>query len=111
MVLLKGDRTAADIRDMERTGQVDLAVDSSIRARAMASLYIAGGAIGSVSLVLPHAAKANEAALWSNTALAFVGGALLLAIGPRLPGWAFHVGLAVGAVLVTRAVLVSGENT
>ena len=89
---------------------VDPARDSFIRARAMASLYIAGGTIGAVSMVLPHAAGAHEAALWSNIALAFLGGVLILAIGSRLPGWMFHVGLAVGAVLVTRAVLVSGEN-
>jgi diguanylate cyclase (GGDEF)-like protein len=93
----------------EPGGPVDLAIDAGIRARAMASLYLAGAAIGAVSLVLPHAAKANEAALWSNTALAFVAGALLMAMGSRLPGWAFHVGLAAGSVLVMRAVLVSGD--
>src|SRR5690348_9367697 len=88
---------------------VDVSLDSSIRARAMALLFLAGGTIGALSLVLPHAAKANEAALWSNIALAWVAGAALLAIGARLPSWAFHLSLAVGAVLVTRAILVSGE--
>src|SRR3954447_1129455 len=90
---------------------VDVSVDSSIRARAMALLFLAGGTIGAISMVLPHSAEANEAALWSNIALACIAGAALVAVGDRLPGWAFHVGLAVGAVLVTRAVLISGENT
>ena len=110
MVLLKGDWQVTDIRDMGSADAVDISVDGSVRARAMAFLYIAGGAIGAVSMVLPHAAGADEAQLWSNIALAFVGGALLLTIGPRLPGWTFHLGLAIGALLVTRAVLVSGDN-
>src|SRR4051794_28284025 len=111
MVDLKGGTGVTDIRGMRDSGPVDISLDSSIRARAMASLYIAGGVIGAVSLVLPHASGANEGALWSNTALALVGGVLLLVVGPRLPGWAFHAFLATGAVLITRAVLTSGENT
>src|SRR4051794_1262996 len=89
---------------------VDAPGDSFIRARAMALLFLAGGVIGAISLLLPHAANANEGALWSNTALACLAGVLLLVFGPRLPGWAFHAALALGAVLVTRAVLVSGET-
>ncbi|MFL5894160.1 MAG: GGDEF domain-containing protein [Thermoleophilaceae bacterium] len=86
-----------------------IAVDSGVRARAMGTLYVAGATIGAVSLLLPHAAKADELALWSNVALAYLGGLLLFTIGPRLPQWAFHVGLATGSVLVTRAVLDSGD--
>jgi diguanylate cyclase (GGDEF)-like protein len=89
--------------------QVDISVDSSIRARAMALLFLAGGTIGAVSMVLPHSATANDAALWSNIALAYLAGVLLVALGRRLPAWAFHVFLAVGGVLVLRATLVSGE--
>jgi diguanylate cyclase (GGDEF)-like protein len=88
---------------------VDISLDSTIRARAMALLFLAGATIGAVSLVLPHSSDANDSALWSNVALAYLGGGLLVAIGPRLPGWGFHVGLAVGGALVTRAALVSGE--
>jgi diguanylate cyclase (GGDEF)-like protein len=96
--------------DDMRPEPFDVARDSLVRARAMASLYIAGGAIGAVSLVLPHLPEANESALWSNVALAFVGGALLLSFGEHLPGWVFHLGLAIGAVLVMRACLLSGDN-
>src|SRR3954452_16546801 len=109
---LKGACTSADMDGMA-IGQgpepIDVSVDSSIRARAMALLFLAGGTIGAVSMVLPHSAKANDAALWSNIALAYLAGGLLIWVGPRLPGWLFHVGLALGAVLVTRATLVSGE--
>ena len=75
----------------------------------MALLFLAGATIGALSMVLPHSATANEPALWSNIALAYLGGALLVVIGARLPGWAFHAGLAIGAGLVTRAVLISGD--
>jgi diguanylate cyclase (GGDEF)-like protein len=90
-------------------GQIDISVDSSIRARAMASLFLAGGTIGALSMVLPHSADANDAALWSNIAVAYLSGGLLIWVGPRLPWWTFHIGLALGAVLVTRAILISGE--
>src|SRR3954463_9884716 len=86
-----------------------ISVDSRTRARAMATLYFAGATIGAVSLVLPHSAKADELALWSNVALAYLGGALLFTLGAPLPRWAFHVGLATGSVLVTRAVLASHD--
>jgi diguanylate cyclase (GGDEF)-like protein len=86
-----------------------LAADSSIRARALGSLYIAGAAIGVISLVLPHNAQSDDVALWSNAALAAVAGVLLLTIGTRLPGWAFHAGVVVGAVLIMRAVLASHD--
>ena len=86
-------------------------LDSTIRSRALASLFIAGASIGIISMVLPHAAGANESGLWSNIALAYVGGIVLLVVGPRLPAWTFHFFLAAGCGLVTRAVLISGDNT
>jgi diguanylate cyclase (GGDEF)-like protein len=88
---------------------VDISLDSSVRARAMATLFLAGATIGALSLVLPHAEGANDAALWSNVALAYLGGLLLVVIGGRLPSWSFHLGLLVGGLLVMRAMLESGE--
>src|SRR3954465_154309 len=97
---LKGACTSADMDGMA-IGQgpepVDISVDSSVRARAMALLFLAGGTIGAVSMVLPHPADANEAALWSNIAFAYLAGVMLVAFGARLPGWAFHLALAMGA--------------
>ena len=83
--------------------------DARIRARAMGSLYLAGACIGALSLLLPHSAAANDTALWSNVALAVAGGVAVLALSWRIPGWGFHAALAVGAVLITRAVLVSHD--
>lgn len=104
----------ADIPAMGRgipvAAPVDASVDSWVRARAMGSLYLASAVIGALSLILPHPAKADDAALWSNVALGLLGGALLMTIGGRLPRWAFQVGLALGSVLVTRVVLDSGDT-
>jgi diguanylate cyclase (GGDEF)-like protein len=111
---LKRDGGVADIPCMGSGFPVvrplDASLDARIRARAMASLYLAGGLIGAVSLVLPHPAKADDVTLWTNVALALLGGAVLMAIGSRLPRWAFHVGMVLGSILVTRAVLGSGDT-
>jgi len=53
---------------------IEISVDSSIKARAMALLFLAGGTIGAISMVLPHWARANEPALWSNVAVAYLAG-------------------------------------
>jgi diguanylate cyclase (GGDEF)-like protein len=87
-----------------------LGADPELRARWLAFLYLAGAGIGAISLILPHSSKADDVALWSNTGLAFVGGVVLLAVGRRLPSWAFHVGVAVGSLLILRAVLASNDS-
>ena len=109
--MLKGDAAASDTGGMGRArdGRVDLAPDSWIRGRALGSLFAAGAVIGAVSVLLPHSPDADTAALWLNIALAAGAGLLLVALGPRLPVAAFHIALALGAVLITRAILISGD--
>lgn len=85
------------------------ALDARVRARGLGWLYVAGASIGTVSMFLPRSAAADELALWSNIALAALAGALLLWIGARLPLWTFHVSLALGTLLIARAVVYSGE--
>lgn len=85
------------------------ALDARVRARGLGWLYVAGASIGTVSMLLPRSAAADELALWSNIALAALAGALLLWIGARLPPWTFHVSLALGTLLIARAVVYSGE--
>ncbi|HEX4718951.1 MAG TPA: GGDEF domain-containing protein [Thermoleophilaceae bacterium] len=114
MLCLKAAAIPADTPFMGGAGAaetLDVESDSSIRARALGLLYVAGGTIGVVSMVLPHGAHASEVALWSNIGLAYVAGGLLLAVGGRFPGWAFHVFVALGSAMVMRAVLVSGDGT
>ena len=47
--------------------------------------------------------------LWSNVVLAYGGAIGILLFGRRAPVWFFHAALATGAVLITRAVFLSGE--
>jgi diguanylate cyclase (GGDEF)-like protein len=47
--------------------------------------------------------------LYSNVGLAYLGAAGLLLAASRVRGWMIQVCLAVGSVLVTRAVILSGE--
>jgi diguanylate cyclase (GGDEF)-like protein len=82
---------------------------SPLRARALGSLYLAGATIGLVSLLLPHSAKADDAGLYSNVGLAYVGGFALVLGATRLRVWMLHVTLVAGILLITRAILLSGE--
>lgn len=84
-------------------------VDSPLRARALGSLFLAGATIGLVSLLLPHSAHADDAGLYSNVALAYLGGVGLLLGANRTPAWIVHAALIAGVLLITRAILLSGE--
>jgi diguanylate cyclase (GGDEF)-like protein len=72
-------------------------------------LYLAGGTIGLVSLQLPHPTHADLSGLYSNVALAFLGGAGLLAAASRLRPWMLQVTLAAGSLIIARAIVLSGE--
>ena len=84
--------------------------DRRIRARALGYLFVAGGLIGTLSMILPHSPEASELGLWSNIGLALFGGVALLIAGPRFPAWALHLTLASGTLLIARAVFLSGEE-
>src|SRR3954466_4801589 len=84
--------------------------DTTMLARIMGLLYVAGATIGLLSLLLPHSAGANDAALSSNIGLAYVAGVALLALGPRVRAWMLHTVLVVGVLVVARAIYYSGET-
>jgi diguanylate cyclase (GGDEF)-like protein len=79
-------------------------------SRALGSLYVSGAVIGLVSLLLPHPPRADLPGLYSNVALAFAGGMVLVLGASRIRPWMIHVALVAGSVLITRAVLLSGET-
>src|SRR3954464_9686450 len=81
-----------------------------MRRRALASLYLAGAGIGAVSLLLPHSGDSNDLALWSNVLLAAVVGGILFLARARLPVWTIQLLLLAGTLVITRAVLYSGEK-
>ena len=77
-------------------------------ARVLAVLFFFGALTGGLTLLLPHAVTANDAALWSNVALAFVASVALFVAAPRVRPWMLQVIVAAGTLMVTRAVYYSG---
>jgi diguanylate cyclase (GGDEF)-like protein len=82
----------------------------SLRARSLGLLYVSGATIGLISLLLPHPAKADTPGLYSNVGLAYLGGLVLLGLTRHIRNWMVHASLIAGVVLITRAVLLSGES-
>ena len=78
-------------------------------ARALGWLFLAGATIGLVSLLLPHPARASLAGLYSNVGLAYVGGLVLLVGAGRIRPWMLQAAVVLGSLLITRAILLSGE--
>jgi diguanylate cyclase (GGDEF)-like protein len=76
----------------------------AVMALVLGWLYVAGGTIGALSLLLPHPSDYNETALWSNVGLAFAAGFVLLLVRNRIRVWAIQVALLAGILIITRAV-------
>jgi diguanylate cyclase (GGDEF)-like protein len=76
----------------------------AIMATVLGALFVAGAAIGALSLILPHPSEYDTSALWNNVAIAFVFGCVLLLLRRRLPVWSLQLGVLAGTVIVTRAV-------
>jgi diguanylate cyclase (GGDEF)-like protein len=77
-------------------------------ARILAALFLAGAATGALTLLLPHSGAADDAALWSNVALAFVAAIGLFFFAPKVNPTMLQIIVAVGTLTVTRAVYEGG---
>ena len=73
-------------------------------ATVLGALFLAGGTIGALSLILPHPSEYDSSALWTNVGIAYVFGLAVLLARERLPVWALQLCLLAGTVIVTRAV-------
>jgi diguanylate cyclase (GGDEF)-like protein len=101
-----GDRTRRALlalRDAPET-------DTALQARTLGSLYLAGAVIGLVSVLLPHSGRADDAGLYSNVGFAFIGGIGLLTFSARVPRWMIHAVLVLGSLVITRAIVLSGDS-
>ena len=58
-----------------------------VMARAAGLLFLCGATVGAISVLLPHAAGADNDLLWTNIVIAYLGAAGLLLWGQRLPRW------------------------
>jgi diguanylate cyclase (GGDEF)-like protein len=73
-------------------------------ATVLGGLFLAGATIRAFSLILPHPASYEDAELWSNVALAYAAGVVLIGLRNRLPAWSFQLFVLAGTLVVTRAV-------
>jgi diguanylate cyclase (GGDEF)-like protein len=78
-------------------------------ARAAGLLFLCGATVGAISVLLPHAGGADDAGLWSNIVIAYLGAIGLLLWGERLPRWCFQVAIAAGTLIITRAIYLSDD--
>ena len=79
-------------------------------ARIAAALFGAAGVVTLLGILLPHQPEADVEGLEVVSAGAGIVAAILLLAGARLPGWAVHVWVALGTVLVSLALLFNGER-
>ncbi|MGZ5319926.1 MAG: diguanylate cyclase [Solirubrobacterales bacterium] len=76
----------------------------SAMALVLGALYLAGAALGALSLLLQHPADFDTPVLWSNVGLAFAAGVAMLALHRVLPVWCVQLAVLAGTLVVTRAV-------
>ncbi len=82
--------------------------DLGVKARSLAYLFVAGAAVGALTLLLPHAREVDETAVLLLVVAATVVGGLLYLYCERLREWHLHVAVAVGTGMVSLANLAVG---
>ena len=75
------------------------------QARALATMYAAGGTLGLLAVVVPHGSGVNAAAWALNSSLGLPVGAALFFGAKRVPTWMLHALLITGAGMVALGML------
>ncbi|HET9119645.1 MAG TPA: diguanylate cyclase [Solirubrobacterales bacterium] len=75
-----------------------------IMAMFLGFLFLAGAAIGALSLILPHPSSYDSSSLWINVAITCIFAVTVLGFRRRLPVWALQLCVLAGTIIVTRAV-------
>src|SRR4051794_17378059 len=98
---------AATVRFFADEGTSDYARDRLVMARALGSLFVAGALVALVSLLLPHPAGADVAAIATICALALLLGFAFIIERGRLPGWMFPAACYAATLLISLALYLS----
>ena len=77
-------------------------------ARIVGALLVLGGALGALSLALPHPDGGNDSALVAVDVAAFAAGGLLLACARLIPRWLSYGSLAGASTLVSLGIYYTG---
>ena len=73
----------------------------SLMSRALGALFLAGGTLALLTVLLPHPAQADQVGLLVIVANAYFVSAGLLGLARRVPAWLLPVALAWGSTLIT----------
>lgn len=79
--------------------------------RVAGLLFVLGGLLGLLSLLLPHPESSDDTVLAAIDACAFVAGGVLLALGGRAPGWLVHLVSAGASAMICAAIYFTGVAT
>jgi diguanylate cyclase (GGDEF)-like protein len=79
------------------------------RARSLAGLFAAGASVSLVAILLPGWSEADRAGIAVTVGLAAGGAVLLMVWADRLAGWACHVFLVAGTVLIATCQVLAGS--
>jgi diguanylate cyclase (GGDEF)-like protein/PAS domain S-box-containing protein len=77
-------------------------------ARVVGTLFVCGGILILISLLLPHPSASNGGALRNVDAIAFLMGAVCLVAASRMPRWLIHAAIAGGSLLICLCVYFTG---
>ena len=80
-------------------------------AHIAALLFLAGGTLGIVTVLVPHADEINEDMYLLLSGLGFAGAGAVWALRRRLPAWGYQWVSAFGVAMVGLSVYFSGEAT
>jgi diguanylate cyclase (GGDEF)-like protein len=90
-----------------RTGVGDVVQMS----RVLGVLYLSGGILVLISLILPHSDNAFDAGLWGIVGVGLVGGALLIGGARYASEWMIHAIVAAGTALICICEISAGVAT
>jgi diguanylate cyclase (GGDEF)-like protein len=72
-------------------------------ARTFGSLYLAGGLVGALSLVVTHPAGRDDGVLAITSGVALLIAAVLFVVYRRTPMWGFQIATAIGSLMIAGA--------
>jgi diguanylate cyclase (GGDEF)-like protein/putative nucleotidyltransferase with HDIG domain len=89
---------------------VGASFQTSLVAKVLAGLYVAGATLAALTIVLPHRSDVNEVGLFGIVANAYLIAGVLQWHAHRLPSRTLPVTLAWGSTLITGVAYFSGES-
>ncbi|MDQ6804553.1 MAG: diguanylate cyclase [Actinomycetota bacterium] len=88
----------------------DTSFSVPLMAKALGGLYVAGGTLALLTVLLPHTVRANELGLLLIVGNAYLVSASLVWLARSVPRWLLAVGLAWGTTLISGVVFFSAER-